>query len=428
MRCGRCMRRNSILTNDDRAADASTRLRLGVRAQGFLDWTGGTAFLCGILSGLRDGLPGSEIHLLVEDRGLKSAVVDGINRISDVVNRCRGILRKDETSENLANVARAVDQVSHVSRGASALTRKVSELGLDIIIPSMAPLPSAFEPPWMGYIYDFQHRQLPHLFPPGERRKRDRSFKTIMENADGILVNSRDTARIAAEIYGAQRAKLHAMPFCACPPEAWFQGEDVDPPCGRRVPYVMVCNQFWVHKDHQTAFRALTLLPTRHRDVAMVCTGNTQDYRRPRYFSELMELVESLGVTNRVHVMGLLPKESQISLMRQSAAVIQPTLCEGGPGGGSTYDAVAMGVPAILSDIPINLELRDEREICFFHAQDPEDLAAAMTRILDNPPHRDSRGVLLARGKARWRRYCEALRSAVSQTIASCRRVQRTQR
>jgi glycosyltransferase involved in cell wall biosynthesis len=373
------------------------------------------------MKGLQDGMPEAELYLLVEDRGIKSAVSHGINQIMNTWNRVRGRVSKGEWSENLVIAETAADCVQHLARGGSALTRTASQLGLDMIIPSIAPLPASFDPPWVGYIYDFQHRQLPNLFPPRERQNRDRSFAEIVRNADVIIVNSRDTARIAAELYGDQKAKLHAMPFCACPQEAWFQAEAVNPPCGPDTPYFMISNQFWVHKDHETAFRALALLPPRYRDVALVCTGNTTDYRRPGYFRYLMSLVGSLGLTNRVHVMGLLPKENQISLMRRSAAVVQPTLCEGGPGGGATYDAVALGVPAIISDIPINLELGDEREVSFFHAQDAEDLAAAMTRVLDNPLRQDSPDVLLARGKARWRLYCEALRSAVNHTISSRR-------
>jgi glycosyltransferase involved in cell wall biosynthesis len=411
---------NAVLSKGP-AIERPGRLRVGVRAQGFLDWTGGTAFLCGVMKGLQDGLPEAEVYLLLADRGPKAAVIQTMTSLANMWNTLRGAAPRGVAPENVETAEAAATRVEHLDLGVPSLARTARRLGLDIIIPSIGPLPATFEPPWVGYIYDFQHRQLPDLFSPKEQRIRDGFFAEISRNSHGIIVNSRDTGRIAAELYSGSKDKIHAMPFCACPDEAWFQATEVDPPCGRHVPYFMISNQFWIHKDHETAFRALALLPPRHRDVAIVCTGHTMDYRRPQHFNDLMMLVESLGLSNRVHIMGLLPKKTQIALMRRSVAVVQPTLCEGGPGGGATYDAVGLGVPAILSDIPINLELSDEREVSFFHARSPEDLAAAMTRLLDDPPLRDSPDVLIARGHARWHRYCAALRCAVVQTIAAGR-------
>ncbi len=67
--------------------------------------------------------------------------------------------------------------------------------------------------------------------------------------------------------------------------------------------------------------------------------------------------------------------------MRAALAVVQPTLFEGGPGGGSVFDAVALGVPAIVSDIPVNLEI-EEPNVRFFKACDAAALSAAMAERL----------------------------------------------
>ena len=410
---------NTAATNSLPSTRPTAQVRIGVRAQGFLDWTGGTAFLCGVMQGLQGAFPDGEIHLLVADRGPKAAVIRTLTTMVNTWNRLRGGARIGEDRSNLATAQSVVHFVDHVDLGAPALGRAAKRLGLDIIIPSIGPLPATFQPPWVGYIYDFQHRQLPHLFSRREQQIRDQFFKEITSKSHGIIVNSRDTARMTAELYGESRAKIHALPFCACPDPAWFREEATEPPWRPEAPYFMISNQFWIHKDHETAFRALALLPPRHRDVAIVCTGNTQDYRRPEHFSDLMSLVDRLGLSGRVHVMGMLPKKDQIRLMQRSVGVIQPTLCEGGPGGGATYDAVGLGVPAILSDIPINRELEDEREVCFFRAQDPESLSVAMTAALDQPFERDSTETLLARGQARWHRYCDALQSTVVQTITT---------
>jgi glycosyltransferase involved in cell wall biosynthesis len=413
------MRDDNAATMTPPSVRPSARLRIGVRAQGFLEWTGGTAFLCGVMRGLQDSLPESEIHLLVADRGPKAAIIQTLTTVINIGNRLRGAPRVGVDRTNLVAAESAVAHVDHVDLGVPALARAAKRLGLDIIIPSIGELPANFQPPWVGYIYDFQHLQLPHFFSSQVRQLRDQSFQEIITNSHAIIANSRDTARIAIELYGASEMKMHALPFCACPDPAWFHADASDLPWLPQQPYFIISNQFWIHKDHETAFRALALLPPHHRNVAIVCTGNTTDSRHPDYFSGLMSLVDRLGLSSRVHVMGLLPKISQIGLMRRSVAVVQPTLCEGGPGGGAAYDAVALGVPAILSDISINREIADEREVSFFQAQDPESLAVAMTRILDQSFQRDSPDALLARGAARWRRYCDAMRLVVLQTTTA---------
>ena len=51
--------------------------------------------------------------------------------------------------------------------------------------------------------------------------------------------------------------------------------------------------------------------------------------------------------------------------MKNSLAIIQPTLFEGSPGGGVLEDAISIGVPAIISDIKVNLEAKKEVNIFF---------------------------------------------------------------
>jgi hypothetical protein len=81
-------------------------------------------------------------------------------------------------------------------------------------------------------------------------------------------------------------------------------------------------------------------------------------------------------------------------------AVIQPTLFEGGPGGGAAYDAVAAGVPVLLSDIPINQEISDPR--CrFFPKQDDSALASLMLQLTASMPSRIPTAILAEESAAR---------------------------
>jgi glycosyltransferase involved in cell wall biosynthesis len=149
--------------------------------------------------------------------------------------------------------------------------------------------------------------------------------------------------------------------------------------------YFIIANQLWIHKDHKTAFKALRLLYDKRYDhVEIVCTGKVDDYRFPGYYQEIKNYITELNLTDRIHFLGFVPKKDQIAILRRSVGVIQPTLFEGGPGGGAVYDAIAYGVPAIISDIIVNCEIKHPL-VLFFSVQNPDDLAERMIQLLDNP-------------------------------------------
>ena len=134
----------------------------------------------------------------------------------------------------------------------------------------------------------------------------------------------------------------------------------------------------------------------------MVCTGTTGDYRDPGYFAGLQEGLARSGIIPRVHILGMVPKIDQIELLKGSIALIQPTLFEGGPGGGAAYDAVSLGVRCVLSDIAVNREIANEPGIRLFAARDPAALAEALLDVGQTPePPRPDASVLMRQGHAR---------------------------
>jgi glycosyltransferase involved in cell wall biosynthesis len=93
--------------------------------------------------------------------------------------------------------------------------------------------------------------------------------------------------------------------------------------------------------------------------------------------------------------------------------VLQPTLFEGGPGGGAVYDAVSLGVPAILSDIPVNREIENEPNLFYFEAGSAPDLAGKMRAFLKKEIRKPAREDLLSRGERRKRLMGDRLLEAV---------------
>lgn len=281
----------------------------------------------------------------------------------------------------------------------------------DVIFPTMIPLGHG-GPPRIGYIFDFQHKYLPDLFSNRIRRNRDRRFQQIANDASGIVVNSQAVARDTVEFLGFPASKILAMPFTPYALPRWLDvsPEDAQRRHGIAGRYLLVCNHFWKHKDHATVLRAFALLRSTSSlsDLQLVMTGDPIDHRDPRHYSRLQALATELRLAHCTHFLGLIPKHDQLALMRGCEALLQPTLFEGGPGGGSVYEAVGLGVPAVVSDIPINLEI-DQGDIYFFKSGDAHHLAERVTELLSNPPHRPIPEELLTRGDANLRRLGKAI-------------------
>lgn len=296
----------------------------------------------------------------------------------------------------------------------SGLRKGLQETGADVVLPVSESLGRSFPIPWLGYVPDVQHRHLPQYFTPLGCRIRDMKIRKLLSEAKGIIVNSRNAGDDLEKFYGAGNCRIFALPFAPLPVEEWF--EDGWEEC--RIKYTLperfflISNQFWVHKSHITAFDALAEVAKQH-DVHILCTGKPGDPRAPGYYDELLRKICDLSLEQRVHILGYIPKKDQIQIMKKAVAVIQPTLFEGGPGGGAVYDAVALGVPAIISDIPVNREI-DEEGVSFFTTGSSADLALKMSEILvRGPRHQEPSDWLREKGKIRAERLAAKLVEAV---------------
>ncbi len=377
-------------------------MRIGVIGHTFVNWAGGLDFVRTVAASLRATGEPHELHLLLPIDGPMFAARTRLRAWRDIL-----LARKVAAQPGAHTIAAAVASfgdgitVHAIDIGHRALHRAATRLQLDVVLPAIKPLPFGPDLPWVGYVYDFQHRHLSQFFKPRSAARRERAFVQMLDRAPAVIVNARAVVDDIRRFVPQAKAAVFALPFSADPHPTWF---DTDPQAAQQrhgisAPYFIVCNQFWQHKDHRTALRALALLASDR--AHLVCTGETSDFRDMNYFPSLMKEARALGISERLHVLGLLPKAEQIALLRGAIALVQPTLFEGGPGGGAAFDAVSLGVPAILSDIAVNREI-DEPGVTFFRTGDATDLAAQMRlSLLAAPIERPAPQILLARGHER---------------------------
>ena len=412
--------------------------RIGILTAGFISWGGGIDFLRMVVDALRVSAPSdSEFVLLVPRMRLRS-------RLKFLVAPCWHWLRGGHGHRGLRQLRESYQEQTTLSPrwqyerlrealgsevpavfyfGQEELRVVVRRHDLACLLPAIWPLSESVAVPWIGYLFDFQHQHLPELFTDVQRLARDRSFEAMARTARYVVVNSQQV-RADCLRFLKGRAEFVALPFGAAPRAEWL----ADAPellAKYHLPdrYFLVANQFWTHKNHRLVFEALRLLADEpaFRGVQVVCTGSTTDVRDRKYFPSLVQLIHEAKLSERVRILGSIPKRDQDEVVKNAITVVQPTLFEGGPGGGAVYDAVSLGVPALVSDIPVNRELeRYEASVRFFDPKDAQGLAGLMAEMAKEPRRaRPDRQVLLDQALRRRQAVGEVLWKTIESEIAA---------
>jgi glycosyltransferase involved in cell wall biosynthesis len=221
----------------------------------------------------------------------------------------------------------------------------------------------------LHWIPDLQHRALPQNFGRLDRLRRDVGYRRLTRQAQLVVVSSEAVRNDVAAAYRAARPKLRVLHFTTVVPPLG----DGDVGARYAIPreYILLANQFWAHKNHATALAALDRLP-----LPLVCTGEMLDHRRPGYAEELLATARR-GHADRLHVLGVVPRDDYLRLVRDARVVLQPSLFEGWSS--IVEDARAFGRPIALSDIPVHREQSPEHGQ-YFSPHDPAALAEAVER------------------------------------------------
>jgi glycosyltransferase involved in cell wall biosynthesis len=141
---------------------------------------------------------------------------------------------------------------------------------------------------------------------------------------------------------------------------------------------VYVPNQFWMHKNHETLFRAVKILVERGVDVRVVCSGNSSDHRNLEYFATIAEKLSLWDLREHVVYLGLIDHDDALALMRQTVCVLNASAFEGW--GYSAEEARSVGKQALLSDIPTHRE-QSPPKAAFFQPYDAGELAEKLEAI-----------------------------------------------
>jgi glycosyltransferase involved in cell wall biosynthesis len=235
--------------------------------------------------------------------------------------------------------------------------------------------------PVISWIHDFQHVHMPEMFSPEEIRLRDSSIRRTINDSDAIILTNTQCLEDLRRFSPDNHYKGRLLPIIVPIPDDVFSE---DPDAVRRryhLPekFFYLPNHFWKHKNHSVVITAIASLRKKHPDAVVVCSGHTADYRHHKHFPDLLREIAMNGLHDNILIIGSVPYADVLQLMRQSLAVIQPSLYEGF--GMTVAEADAIGKRLIVSDIPPH---REQHPLAadFFDPHDPGMLAQCLEKVL----------------------------------------------
>lgn len=388
-------------------------IKVAICAEGFIGWGGGRDFIATIAEGLETSENVDTILLIMRYSFLDKL----LGRIKDFI-KCKGnwsfyrkLNDKRTANEKLIKVSepllieifrtcspntKIVKYTHSTNRLINTRTKKMKKCikknGIDVILPQIEVGIEDLGIPVIGYLYDFQHKYLLDFFSQEEIAIRDGNFKRQIDNSKYLIVNAEDVKKDIYKFFPEYKGKVIVLPFKPFQTLALKDQVDLDK---YELPekYYVICNQFWVHKSHRLAFAALEkIFNDGYTDIHIVCTGKMEDERFPQYIQELKKYLFGLNCKNNIHFVGFVPKKDQLQIMNRAIALVQPTLFEGGPGGGAVYNALCLGMPCIVSDIRVNREITGYQNVYFFKANNVDDLAKKMLEHIHDK-HQDKEEV-----------------------------------
>lgn len=259
----------------------------------------------------------------------------------------------------------------------------ISDAGIDFLYPYCPQDDTRRRFQSAAWQPDFQHCEMPVMFKPEEIEERNNDFRRAQRFADRIVLSS-ENARAHCRIHFPEALpKLSVLPFASVLDPATLSGDPLEAIAQFHLPgkFFILSNQFWRHKNHDVVWDALAVLQQRGVRPNLVCTGHTYDYRHPGHFDQLLEKLHRSDLAGQVRILGVIPRRLQLLLMRQSVAVIQPSLFEGWST--AVEDARALGCPTVLSDTEIHRE-QDPRWSQYFEAENPLALADVLQELWES--------------------------------------------
>jgi glycosyltransferase involved in cell wall biosynthesis len=258
------------------------------------------------------------------------------------------------------------------------LDQQLRAAGIEFVWQLGAP-GQVLEVPYMVVVWDLQHRLqpwFPEVSAKGNWQHRDTLYTTVLGRAAAVIVGTQAGKLEVERFFRVDPSRILIMPhptprFADAPVEA---GRSVRGKYGITGDYLFYPAQFWAHKNHVNLLLALKLLQGRlDKSLSVAFVG--ADHGN---LAHVKATVDRLGLTDRVHFLGFVPREDLIDLYKEAFVLSYVTFF--GPENLPPLEAFALGCPVIASDVSGAREQLGDA-VMYVDPTSPEQMTEAVARL-----------------------------------------------
>lgn len=234
----------------------------------------------------------------------------------------------------------------------------------------------------VSWYADLQHKYYPEFFTWLKIFERNSRIRFMLRNSQHLVVSSQSVADDFKKFFRLRdKMKVHVFHFVSVIEDIdKLDIEEIRKKYGLPEDYYMISNQFHKHKNHRVLLQSMALLRQEGKEIHMAMTGRLPDATHSSYMRELHSIIADNNLKPHISMLGVIPRNEQLLLMKYSRAVIQPSFFEGW----STVieDAISLQVPVIASNIAVNIEQLGSKGN-YFNPHDAAELAEIMSKFPD---------------------------------------------
>jgi glycosyltransferase involved in cell wall biosynthesis len=290
------------------------------------------------------------------------------------------------------DVAAVVQRSALFGRSRSAppvrsLDEQLQAARVDFVWQLSAP-GQVLEVPYMVVVWDLQHRLqpwFPEVSANGNWQHRDNLYDAVLGRAAAIIVGTEVGKLEVERFFRIDPSRILIMPHPT--PRVAEAAVETRPSVRQKYgissDFLFYPAQFWAHKNHVNLLLALDLLKTSFETpLEVVLVGSDHGN-----LGHVKATAEQLGLSDRVHFLGFVPREDLIELYRQAFALSYVTFF--GPENLPPLEAFALGCPVIASEVSgAREQLKDA--VLYVDPTSPEQMAQAVVRLASEEGLRQS--------------------------------------
>lgn len=313
-------------------------------------WAGGYNYLLNLWQNMQAHAPDAMTAVLFVGGRVAPAELEPIRALGNVEI-------VDDPAFSSALVSR-VARLGGAALGVDVLAyRAYKKARIDAVFAPAVFLGWRFPITQIVWFPDFQHRYLPHFFSASARLRRDLHTRFSASSNVALMCSSNDAREDFERFYPESTGRVHVVKFSKSLDHELRNGDINELRNRYALPsrYIYCPNQLWRHKNHTLVLEALAQIRESGKSTpTVVFSGPTKDSRDPGYFAEFTSLIDELGVSENVHVLGMIPRQDVVSLYRSCLGMLNPSLFEGWSS--VVEEARCLSVPMLLSDLDVHYE------------------------------------------------------------------------